>query len=318
MLAGEIAGERAFSRFILKGKLHAGRRTEHANAKVNLFLEVTGKREDGFHDVVTVMQTVSLSDGITVDVRPLPSGAQSVITLHVSNKSVPADSHNSAYQAASEFLAAARSSAEVDITIRKSIPTASGLGGGSADAASVLRCLNSLAGGAVPMRTMREIARKIGADVPFCLTGGCCLCEGIGEILTPLPTLQGYHIVVAIGSERSSTVAAYRMLDDGFYRGNRTAEGLLAYLRSQEEREEPPALDELLYNAFENIPAARTPAMLELRARLRELGGEAVLLSGSGTALYALFREEERAQSAVNDLRAEGVHAWLTRPMPPY
>lgn len=296
-------------------KLRSGKRTEHACAKINLFLEVTGKREDGYHTLDTVMQTVSLTDGITVEVHPLPEGTESRIRLTVNTKYLPTDRRNTAYQAAEAFLAAARASAEVEITVRKQIPAAAGLGGGSADAAAVLRCLNSFAGNALSVETLLQISAGIGADVPFCFMGGCCRCEGIGEKLTPLPVLTGYYPVIAIGAQRSQTAAAYKLLDDIHYEGTRTAEAMQTALCDPAYAH---TLPETMYNAFERVIFPENPRTAEIREKLMDLGAEAALLSGSGAAVYGLFREEEKAAGAVSVLRGEELRAWATRPLEPF
>lgn len=149
--------------------------TERANAKINLYLDMVGRRENGYHDLYTLMQTVSLCDLISVDFRP---SIHTSITLQASgNDKMPLDCRNLAWRAAELFLQRAERSGEVRIIIEKHIPMAAGLAGGSTDAAAVLRALNKLTGDPLTVEELCEIGAKLGADVPFCVVGGFAIAD---------------------------------------------------------------------------------------------------------------------------------------------
>ena len=305
----------------------SGKLTEHAYAKINLFLEVTGKRDDGYHLIDSIMQTVSLTDEITMELIPLPAGSGGVVEVCSGSKWLPTDRRNTAYLAAERFLAAAQINARAEIFIKKQIPSAAGLGGGSADAATVLRGLNRIAGYPFSTEDLLALGASIGADIPFCIHGGCCRCEGIGEQLTPLLPMPPCYPVIAIGPQRSQTQAAYRLLDENGYQGERTAEEFLLLLGSPTAKSghgtplprhnhsgigSVKQLSEKLYNAFEQVILPVNPTAAALRERLLTLGATGALMSGSGAAVFGLFETNSQAMQAVTTLRAEGARAWGT------
>ena len=179
---------------------------EKAYAKINLSLDITGKRADGYHLLETVMQSVSLYDTVRVE-------RAEEFSVSCSNPHVPLQG-NIAEKAARAFLAAAGLSGGASIHIEKRIPMEAGMAGGSTDAAAVLRALNSLCGERFSRQELCSIGAGIGADVPFCVVVGTCLARGIGEQLTPLPSMMPCRILVVKPSEGISTAAAYRMLDE--------------------------------------------------------------------------------------------------------
>ncbi|MBO7170061.1 MAG: 4-(cytidine 5'-diphospho)-2-C-methyl-D-erythritol kinase, partial [Clostridia bacterium] len=151
---------------------------EKAYAKINLFLDVTGKREDGFHELVSVMHSVGLADEIEVETK---QADYSCITLEMKNSSLPADERNLAYLAAEAFLDKTGITAAVHIRLEKHIPVCAGLGGGSSDAAAVLRAMNASFDNPLSVSELCELGATLGSDVPFCVVGGTRLCRGIGE-----------------------------------------------------------------------------------------------------------------------------------------
>ena len=157
---------------------------EKAYAKINLFLDVVGKAPDGYHEIVSVMHSVSLCDEVSLSVE---RASYSCITLSVRGEDVPNDERNLAYIAAEAFLEKTGIAATVDITLEKQIPTKAGLGGGSSDAAAVLRALNLALGSPLTTAELCELGAEIGADVPFCIVGGTRLCRGRGEKMSAYP-----------------------------------------------------------------------------------------------------------------------------------
>ena len=198
--------------------------TVRAPAKINLSLDVTGIREDGYHLIETVMQTIGLFDiiRISADIRSIPADAPyAEIKITGDSSEMPSDSSNTAYKAARLF--ANRTYAvlaekntylhSIDIHINKNIPQEAGLAGGSADAAGTLYGLNFLVGDVIKEEILADIAVAAGADVPFCLSGGTCLCEGIGEIITPVDDFGAHDVVIFKPEYGISTAMAYKDID---------------------------------------------------------------------------------------------------------
>lgn len=268
-----------------------------ANAKINLFLEVGLRRADGYHDVESVMQAVTLSDKVTVEAG---DGVERGIALECDG--LPTDRGNIAYRAAELFCRAAGIEPHVRIHIEKRIPVAAGLAGGSTDGAAVLRALRAIFGG-VSTEELMDIAAGIGADVPFCVAGGTALARGIGERLTPCAPMPDCHILIAKRGEGVLTPEAYREIDrtregdDAFL--PRRAYRMLAALRSGD-------LDRVgarLYNAFGALSYAETLGANAIADICRSHGGYA-LLSGSGPSVFALFADEKDAAAAEVAVRA--------------
>ena len=178
-------------------------------AKINLFLEVGDVRPDGYHDIDSVMQAVTLCDTVTVSFM----AGSGKITLTCDHPDLPCDERNIAYRAAQGYLnAAGLTTYDVKIHIEKKIPLAAGLAGGSTDCAGVLRCLQNMLV-ALSEEELYDLAKRLGADVPFCLRSGCSRTGGIGEVLTPYPSLTREAIlVIAKGGEGVSTAEAYRQM----------------------------------------------------------------------------------------------------------
>ena len=273
--------------------------TEKAYAKINLWLEVTDKRPDGYHDLVSVMQSISLHDTVIIVLSD-----SKTIEINCSDPTVPSDARNIAYKAAELFYKKLGKACEgTRITIEKRIPSEAGLGGGSADAASVLRGLNRLYGCPFDTDTLRKISVSLGADVPFCISGGTMLAEGIGEILTPLQTItkeNGIFFTVCRGNDRMSTPKAFGELDSISYT-NKDPAAILNAIESGEAE----AIAKGLFNRFETV----VPPDKEISDLLLQNGALNVLLSGSGTALYGIFNSLETAEKACEKVKDIGVFA---------
>jgi len=259
---------------------------ENANAKINLFLTVLGKREDGFHNIKSVMHSVTLSDSVIVSAL---ESEKTHITVHTESSELLSEKDNLCYRSAEKYLACFDKSADVTIHLDKKIPIGAGLAGGSSDAAATLRALNQIFGFASKDKLL-EIAAEIGSDVPFCLIGGTALCEGRGEILRSIPSPENMHFVIAIGKERVSTPEAYRALDklygDSF----------------------PQNQDVILYNIFEKVVSL--PEVDKIKELLTKYGAESVLMSGSGPSVFGTFKDKFLAQNARDELMKAGFEAY--------
>lgn len=266
----------------------------NANAKINLFLEVGLRRADGYHDIESVMQAVTLSDKVTVEAG---DGVGRGIVLECDG--LPTDRGNIAYRAAELFCRAAGIEPHVKIHIEKRIPVAAGLAGGSTDGAAVLRALRAIFGD-VSADELMDIAAGIGADVPFCVAGGTALARGIGEQLSECPVLPDCHILIAKRSEGVLTLEAFRELDrsrEGVRYIGRSAERMLAALRTGDISE----IGNELYNAFGTLPYASRLGADVIAATCRDHGGYP-LLSGSGPSVFALFEDENDAARAMSSV----------------
>ena len=271
---------------------------ERAYAKINLYLNVTAKRPDGFHDIETVMQTVSLCDELAVSLTPAD---RAEVHLFVRGADLPTDSSNVVTRAAELYLARSGKVGHIDISLVKRIPIAAGLAGGSADAAATLRAMNKLFNDYFSDSELLELASELGSDVPFCLHGGCALCRGRGEIVEPLSPTLNHHLVIAIADgEQVSTPLAYRALDAMYSDFDGSV------------KNDAPAISEL-YNVFENAVFTTCSGAERLKERMLALGATASLMSGSGPSVFGIFDNESSARAAVDAISAESARAFYAR-----
>ena len=283
---------------------------EYAYAKVNLYLDVLSKREDGFHDVRTVMHTVSLADEVTGTVKP---GAASRVTLSVvGHPKLPTDSRNLAVKAAELFLASTLIKAEVSIRLVKNIPVAAGLAGGSTDAAAVLRALNKAFRKPLTEKRLLALAAELGSDVPYCLLGGTALCYGRGELIERLPEKLRLNVVVAVADEYVSTPTAYAELDRIYadFKEPRGEEHDSAFDAIMSAVSTGALTDAKLFNVFEKaiLPICSKAEMI--KSKMLELGATHALMSGSGPSVYGIFPDTASGELAKNYLKEQGIRAY--------
>lgn len=286
---------------------------ELAYAKINLHLDVLDKRDDGFHSVRTVMQTVSLADEITVSVKP---SKKREITMSVLGSKLPVDSRNLAYRAAALFLDSTLIEASVDIRLTKRIPVAAGLAGGSADAAATLRALNRIFKKPLTEKRLLALASELGSDVPFCLIGGTALCLGRGEIIERLPYCMSLdNLVIAIADEHVSTPTAYSRLDELYddFKGERDGEAQMAFDSLLASVNDGKLNVNNLYNIFENAVLPICSGAERIKQRMTELGAAHALMSGSGPSVFGIFTDASGAENAARALVEEGCRAFVAR-----
>ena len=277
--------------------------TLEAPAKINLYLAVGAKRPDGYHEIESVMQQIGLYDLVSVTRAPRAAGRR--IAVHCSDPAVPCDRRNIVWKCAEAFFRAF-GIAEYDVffDIEKHIPSSAGLAGGSSDGAAALRALNLLFGVRAERDRLMQIGASVGADVPFCLAGGTCLCRGIGDAVTPLALPKASHaVLVAFPGGGVSTPEAYRLLDEEPPSGSPAPDALLEELASG-------SLPTALFNDFERVVLPRHPAAADLRGRISRLGASSVLMSGSGPSVFGLFPALSDARRARDALLSDGVSAW--------
>lgn len=304
----------------------------NASAKINLALDITGRRFDGYHTIAGVMQAISLCDTVTVEVTdpvdgmylcvmgPRPGMAEE-IRLSCTNPDLPTDRRNLAVRAAEKFFSATgRGCRRLDIHIEKRIPAAAGLAGGSTDAAAVLLALNELFGFPLSTPALCEAGLSLGADVPFCILGGAQVTEGVGEILTPIAPMPDCELVIACGGEGVSTPAAYGALDAlyGNFAPDAYAprEAQLNGLKSALKQGDLAAVCENMFNLFETVILPERPVARRIRELLLAEGAMAAMMSGSGPSVFGIFpKGDGGALRARAVLEAQGIPAWVCSPM---
>lgn len=263
--------------------------TVYAPAKINLTLEVTGKRSDGYHTISSLMQSISLYDIVSIELN-----SENEISVKCNASDIPSGKENIAYRAAEAFLGySGIKGYGADISIDKKIPSQAGLGGGSADAAAVLCGLNALFETGYSAEELCKIGVTVGADVPFCIAGGTKLCEGIGEIISEVPNFQDCHIVIGKGPDGISTKEAYEKIDSlGFSDGisMQSYDGTIS------------SVTNIGRNIFEEV--SDSESVSEIKRICLSSGSEYSAMSGSGSAVFGIFSDIDKAQKA-GDMIAE-------------
>lgn len=283
-----------------------------AYAKINLHLDVVSKAENGYHGVNTIMQTVSLCDDIEISLNS--RGTHSIIC---DCEGVPTDSKNLAWRAADLFFEAAGKELWADIKIRKRIPMAAGLAGGSADAAAVFRGLNTLCGEPLAQETLLELGARLGADIPFCIVCGATFADGFGERLHPIEPMPSCYIVVACGKEGVSTPWAYSMLDRKYE--NFAYDAYLPHspkrLISAIEKKDISDVAANIYNIFESAIEEERHEVTMIKSYMNEGGALGAMMSGSGPSVFGIFDSKEKAEATLEALNTLGVSAFLSEPI---
>ena len=283
--------------------------TEKAPAKINLYLNVTTKRNDGFHDIESVMQTVDLCDVLHFDFFP---AEETKISLSFSKPcNLPTDEKNLIVRAAKAFLEAAGETAEISILLEKNIPMAAGLGGGSADAAATLRALDTMLPGTLSKAALLELAASLGSDVPFCLLGGRALCYGRGEEMVALPMKETYFGVLANTDEEVSTPKAYGKLDEIYHNFDKST--LLPLDLSNRDMLKPVLNGEMppCYNIFEEAVLPLCKKAQAAKVLLFEMGADVSMMSGSGPSVFALTKDIALSEKMQEALLSRGYKAVL-------
>jgi len=274
---------------------------ELARAKINLTLEILGRRPDGYHEIETVLQTLALHD------RLVFSPAKDGVFLTCDHPEVPAGEDNLAHRAARLLMEETGKKAGAKIYLEKRIPVAAGLAGGSADAAAALKGLNSLWGTGLTPGELMALGARLGADVPFCLAGGTALARGKGEALETLPPLRGLGVVLVKPAFGVSTAQAYRLYDQqSGGAGARPAppderpdrQAMLAAVAKKDAGQ----IGRLLNNVFEPVIAGVYPEIAQIKKALLEAGALGACLSGSGPTVFGLWADEAQARQAAGRL----------------
>lgn len=282
--------------------------TMKAYAKVNLGLDVLRKREDGYHDVCMIMQSLELHDSLTITKAPAPD-----ISLRTNHKCLPVDKNNLVYKAAALFSETVSINEGLTIKLDKKIPVAAGLAGGSSDAAATLMGLNELFHTDLTQKELMTLGVRLGADVPYCIKLGTCLSEGIGEILTPLSPLPECHILLVKPDISVSTRYVYenlRLTDDINHPD-------IAAMREALTEKNLSKLADNMDNILQSVTVRNYPIITQIKQRMTELGALVSLMSGSGPTVFGIWQEQASAQRAMHYFKDNPVYGkqfFLTKP----
>jgi len=264
-----------------------------ARAKINLSLDVLRKREDGYHDVRMIMQSVSLHDNVFLSLTD-----EKGIKISCDKRWVPSNSDNIAYKAAKVLIDKFNLQKGIDIKIVKNIPVAAGLAGGSADAAAVLKGMNEMFSLDLGQEELMQLGKTIGADVPFCIKGGTMLAEGIGEVLTEIEPLKNVDIVLVKPKISVSTAWVYKNLniEKIVLRPNTD------YIISLIEKRDLQSLGKKMVNVLEDVTVNKHGIINEIKEKLVKLGAFGSIMSGSGPTVFGIFENRLTAQKAYEEI----------------
>ena len=280
---------------------------ELAYSKLNLTLDVLGKREDGYHDLKSVMQTVAYCDDISLEI-----GTGAPWSLTCTDPEIPADSRNLAWKAARAFYDATGIPDDgLTIHITKRIPSQAGMGGGSSDAAAVLRGLNRAYDNPLTPMALADVGAKVGSDVPFCVIGGTVMCEGRGERLRPITPMPDCVILVCKPEFSMSTPALYRQLDESEMMNHPDNDAMEAALKNGDLN----SIGKLLSNVFDPVVSASYPLMDQLRQMYMDAGALGCQMSGSGSAFFGIMPDLQSAENLAVSLKNLCKDVFITRPV---
>ena len=270
---------------------------EKAYAKLNISLDVGKRREDGFHEMTMVMQSISLADAVTVTLNDTGR-----VRARTSLPFIPGDERNLAVKAALCYLEAiGRQGQGAWIEIQKAVPVGAGMGGGSSDAAAVLRAMNALFDHALSTPELEKLSCAVGSDVAFCVAGGTALATGRGEKLEALPPLPDCAFVVCKPEFSISTPELFRKLDQMPLRRHPDTAGLTAAIREGQLGQ----VCRRMYNVFEDVDDRRMRTVADIKSRLLDAGALGAVMTGTGSAVFGVFAPGQAMESVCSSLRRE-------------
>ena len=277
-----------------------------AYAKINLALDVLEKLDDGYHRVNMVMQSIDIFDDI--DIKLIKGGR---IEAYTNRSYIPSDMKNLACRAAAEYMAAAGIEGYgVSMRINKRIPVCAGMGGGSSDAAAVIRALDGLFGSGMSDEQLAMIGRNVGSDVVFCLFGGTMIAKEKGDVLQRIPDLPDAFITVCKPSFSVSTPALFSRIDSCKIKRHPDIEGMVEAI----EKGDIGSVARRCYNVFEDVLPNREQRIVDnIKGIMLSCGALGAAMTGTGSAVYGIFKDEKLAESAVHTLRREYTQCFLAR-----
>ena len=268
-----------------------------APAKVNLFLEILGKRDDGFHEIETIMQEIDLADSLQFE------ETQEGVTLECNDKNIPANQDNLVCKAANLILEECGIKKGVLINLEKNIPVGAGLGGGSSDAATTLKALNSLWKVGLNNEELMEFAAKLGSDIPFFINGKTALCRGRGELITPVEVRNRMDYIILFPRVHISTETIYKNLKIDLTKKRKDVSFFLDALKYSEAA----SISKLLFNRLEEIIFATYPDLLQVKSTLESFDFCGLSISGSGSAFFGLCNDRHQAEVIKSKIELSGM-----------
>ncbi len=280
---------------------------EGAFAKLNLTLDVLGKREDGYHNIKSIMQTISIRDDVEIDV-----GTGEPWTLECSQEGIPTDERNLAWKAAKVYCDGLKKDPNgLTIRITKRIPSGAGMGGGSADAAAVLRALNRHYGSPLSILALAELGAQVGSDVPFCVLCGTAMCEGRGELLRKLPDMPDCVFVVCKPEFSVSTPELYKKIDQVAIPKRPDHMAMESALLAGDVAK----VADLIYNVFDPVVTADHLEINYIKSICNSYGALGMQMTGSGSAVYAIMPSFEYAAVVCNMLKDNYPNVFIAKPV---
>ena len=270
-------------------------------AKINLSLDAVRKRDDGYHEIRSIMQQVDLSDRLSI------AENRNGVIITCDKEQIPVDESNLVYKAWEEISKLAKTEIGIRVHIKKRIPVAAGLAGGSTNCATTLKTLNKLWNLGLNERELMDIGTKIGADVPYCLMGGTALAEGIGEKLTKLKSFKDKAILIANPGIQISTADAYRKLEIG--KGEDTINEVLDCI----DNDDILCLSRKMYNVMENSIIPEHPQIERIKEMMTNNGALGSLMSGSGASVFGLYEDLDYLKFAEKKLKEEVPFVFSTK-----
>lgn len=274
-----------------------------AYAKINLSLDIVGKRKDGYHLLEMIMQTIDVYDEITVEKQ------EKDINVRCNKTYVPTDERNLAYKAAKLFIEKYKINSGVDIFIKKNIPVCAGLAGGSTDGAGVLKLMNRLFEVNASDEELMEIGLQLGADVPYCIKGGTCLCEGIGEKVTELPRFKDKIVVLVKPPFGVSTKTVYQEFNLEKSKIHPNTDKLIEAMANDDLN----FVAKNMKNLLENVTLKKHKVLIGIKEEFRYQGAVGTMMSGSGPTIFALFEDMQKAQKSFEKMKQKYQDVYITR-----
>ena len=280
--------------------------TLQANSKINLLLDITGIKKNGYHKLFTIMQSLDLADTITVEKT---KGED--ITVSCSVEGIPTDKSNIVYKCAERFFeyTGIKENKGIHIHIDKKVPSQAGMGGGSGDGAAVLVALNKIFETNLPEKVLCRIGVKVGADIPFCIVGGTALALDTGAVVAPLPDIEKYPVVIVKPKDGVSTKEAYAAVDSVENMKHPKNNVMLELLADSESDEAMKYCSNVFEQAFDIV------GRVDIKHILNKNGALAACMTGSGSVVYGIFKEEEKAQKAIDQLKDDFPEVYLCHPV---
>ena len=274
-----------------------------AYGKINISLDIVGKREDGYHLLKMIMQNVDLYDSISFE------KCNRGINISCNKPYIPTDEKNLMYKASKLFMDTYNVCGGINIYLKKNIPVAAGMAGGSTDAAAVFQALRKVFEIKVSDNEIMELGVKIGADVPFCIKGGTALCEGVGEIITPLVPFKNRILVLVKPNFGVSTREVYKSLDISRIYKHPDTEGLIRAMQAEELQEVCNGMKNLL----ENVTLRKYPVLKRIKEDMIKMGAMGSMMSGSGPTIFAFFEDMLTAQRCYDKFKTQYKEVYITR-----